>query len=82
MVHPGYGFLSERAEFAQAVIDAGLEWVGPSPEAITKLGDKIEARKIAASIGCSFGTRHRDPLNNADEALAFTFKTIWLTYCN
>ena len=48
MVHPGYGFLSERAEFAQAVIDAGLKWVGPSPSAIEKLGDKIEARKIAA----------------------------------
>lgn len=71
MVHPGYGFLSERAEFAQAVIDAGLKWVGPSPEAITKLGDKIEARKIAASVGAPLVQGTQDPLNNADEALAF-----------
>ncbi|WP_336952176.1 acetyl/propionyl/methylcrotonyl-CoA carboxylase subunit alpha [Acinetobacter sp. AS167] len=71
MVHPGYGFLSEQAEFAQAVIDAGLKWVGPSPEAITKLGDKIEARKIAASVGAPLVQGTQDPLNNADEALAF-----------
>lgn len=71
MIHPGYGFLSERAEFAQAVIDAGLKWVGPSPSAIKKLGDKIEARKIAASVGAPLVQGTQDPLNNADEALAF-----------
>ena len=71
MVHPGYGFLSERAEFAQAVIDAGLKWVGPSPSAIEKLGDKIEARKIAASVGAPLVQGTQDPLNNADEALEF-----------
>ena len=71
MVHPGYGFLSERAEFAQAVIDAGLKWVGPSPSAIEKLGDKIEARKIAASVGAPLVQGTQDPLHNADEALEF-----------
>lgn len=71
MIHPGYGFLSERAEFAQAVIDAGLKWVGPSPSAIEKLGDKIEARKIAASVGAPLVQGTQDPLNNADEALEF-----------
>ncbi|EHU1305758.1 biotin carboxylase N-terminal domain-containing protein [Acinetobacter baumannii] len=71
MVHPGYGFLSERAEFAQAVIDAGLKWVGPSPSAIEKLGDKIEARKIAASVGAPLVQGTQDPLNNADEVLEF-----------
>ncbi len=71
MIHPGYGFLSERAEFSQAVIDAGLKWVGPSPSAIEKLGDKIEARKIAASVGAPLVQGTQDPLNNADEALAF-----------
>lgn len=71
MVHPGYGFLSERAEFAQAVIDAGLKWVGPPPNAIEKLGDKIEARKIAASVGAPLVQGTQDPLNNADEALEF-----------
>ena len=71
MVHPGYGFLSERAEFAQAVIDAGLKWVGPSPSAIEKLGDKIEARKIAASVGAPLVHGTQGPLNNADEALEF-----------
>ena len=67
----GLWLLSERAEFAQAVIDAGLKWVGPSPSAIEKLGDKIEARKIAASVGAPLVQGTQDPLNNADEALEF-----------
>ncbi|MEY4412203.1 MAG: hypothetical protein RL560_462, partial [Actinomycetota bacterium] len=48
-IHPGYGFLSENAQFAQAVIDAGLIWIGPPPAAISALGDKVSARKIAAA---------------------------------
>ena len=71
MVHPGYGFLFLFAEFAEVVIDAGLKWVGPSPSAIEKLGDKIEARKIAASVGAPLVQGTQDPLNNADEALEF-----------
>lgn len=67
----GLWLLSERAEFAQAVIDAGLKWVGPSPSAIEKLGDKIEARKIAASVGAPLVQGTQDPLNNADEVLEF-----------
>ena len=71
MIHPGYGFLSERAEFAQAVIDAGLKWVGPSPSAIECLGDKIAARKIAASVGAPLVQGTQEPLKNADEAVKF-----------
>ncbi|MDN6654400.1 MAG: hypothetical protein L0L01_02360 [Bifidobacterium crudilactis] len=50
-IHPGYGFLSENADFAQAVIDAGLVWIGPPPEVIRLLGDKVQARRIAAEVG-------------------------------
>lgn len=50
-VHPGYGFLSENTDFAQAVLDAGLVWIGPSPHTIRILGDKVEARRIAAEVG-------------------------------
>ncbi len=60
---------------------AGLKWVGPSPSAIEKLGDKIEARKIAASAGAPLSSRQQDPLNNADEALEFC-KAVWFTYCD
>lgn len=70
-VHPGYGFLSERAEFAKAVIDAGLIWVGPSPEVITSLGDKVEARRIAEKVGAPLVKGSDGPLASAAEAVAF-----------
>ncbi|MCA1408604.1 ATP-grasp domain-containing protein [Ensifer sp. IC3342] len=70
-VHPGYGFLSERSEFAQAVIDAGLTWVGPAPDVITALGDKVEARRIAAKVGAPLVKGSDGPLNSAAEAIAF-----------
>lgn len=70
-VHPGYGFLSERAEFAQAVIDAGLIWVGPSPSVIMSLGDKVEARRIAQAVGAPLVKGTPGPLANAAEAIAF-----------
>ncbi|AFL50366.1 acetyl-CoA/propionyl-CoA carboxylase biotin carboxyl carrier protein [Sinorhizobium fredii] len=70
-VHPGYGFLSERAEFARAVIDAGLTWVGPAPEVITALGDKVEARRIAAKVGAPLVKGSDGPLASAAEAVDF-----------
>lgn len=70
-VHPGYGFLSERAEFAQAVIDAGLAWVGPPPAVITALGDKVMARGIAAKVGAPLVKGSDGPLRSAAEAVAF-----------
>lgn len=70
-VHPGYGFLSERAEFARAVIDAGLTWVGPSPDVITMLGDKVEARRIAERVGAPLVKGSGGPLASAAEAVAF-----------
>lgn len=70
-VHPGYGFLSENAEFAQQVIDAGLTWIGPSPEAITKLGDKVAARHIAQKVGAPLVPGTPDPVESADEVLSF-----------
>jgi acetyl-CoA/propionyl-CoA carboxylase biotin carboxyl carrier protein len=70
-IHPGYGFLSERAEFAQAVIDVGLTWVGPSPEVIRALGDKVEARRIAAKVGAPLVKGSDGPLPSAAEAVDF-----------
>lgn len=70
-VHPGYGFLSERAEFAQAVIDAGLIWVGPAPDVISALGDKVEARRIAARVGAPLVKGSDGPLASAAEAITF-----------
>ena len=70
-VHPGYGFLSESAAFAQAVIDAGLTWIGPSPSAIATLGDKVQARKLALKVGAPLVAGTADPVNNAGEVLAF-----------
>jgi len=70
-VHPGYGFLSENADFAQAVIDAGLIWIGPPPAAIKALGDKVSARKIAAKAGAPLVAGTADPVDNHDEIIAF-----------
>ena len=70
-VHPGYGFLSENADFAQAVIDAGLIWIGPSPQSIRDLGDKVTARHIAARAQAPLVPGTPDPVQNADEVVAF-----------
>ena len=70
-VHPGYGFLSENADFAQAVIDAGLIWIGPPPSAISALGDKVSARRIAALAGAPLVAGTKDPVTGHDEVLAF-----------
>ncbi len=70
-VHPGYGFLSENADFAQAVIDAGLIWIGPPPAAIRALGDKVSARKIAAKAGAPLVAGTADPVDSHDEIIAF-----------
>jgi acetyl-CoA/propionyl-CoA carboxylase biotin carboxyl carrier protein len=70
-VHPGYGFLSENADFAQAVIDAGLIWIGPSPQSIRDLGDKVTARHIAARAQAPLVPGTPDPVKDADEVVAF-----------
>ena len=70
-VHPGYGFLAENAEFAQAVIDAGLIWIGPSPEAIERLGDKVSARHVAEKVGAPLAPGTLNPVSGADEVIAF-----------
>ncbi|MFT4041835.1 MAG: acetyl/propionyl/methylcrotonyl-CoA carboxylase subunit alpha [Gordonia sp. (in: high G+C Gram-positive bacteria)] len=70
-IHPGYGFLSENADFAQAVIDAGLIWIGPSPQSIRDLGDKVTARHIALRADAPMAPGTKDPVRNADEVVAF-----------
>ncbi|MGV0655050.1 acetyl/propionyl/methylcrotonyl-CoA carboxylase subunit alpha [Mycolicibacterium thermoresistibile] len=70
-IHPGYGFLSENADFAQAVIDAGLIWIGPSPQSIRDLGDKVTARHIAARAKAPLVPGTADPVKDADEVVAF-----------
>ncbi|MDD2858103.1 MAG: biotin carboxylase N-terminal domain-containing protein [Candidatus Nanopelagicales bacterium] len=70
-VHPGYGFLSENADFAQAVVDAGLTWIGPPPAAIRSLGDKVSARHIAQKAGAPQVPGTADPVQNANEVVAF-----------
>ncbi len=70
-VHPGYGFLSENADFAQAVIDAGITWIGPPPEAIAALGDKTTARHIALKIGAPMAPGTPDPVTGVEEVVAF-----------
>ncbi|MEV4005011.1 biotin carboxylase N-terminal domain-containing protein [Actinomadura sp. NPDC049753] len=70
-VHPGYGFLSESAEFAQAVIDEGLVWIGPPPSAIDLLGDKVRARRVAREQGAPLAPGTPEPVPGAAEAVAF-----------
>ena len=70
-VHPGYGFLAENAGFAQAVLDAGLIWIGPPPPAIEALGDKVKARHIAQKVGAPLVAGTTDPVDGADEVIAF-----------
>jgi acetyl-CoA/propionyl-CoA carboxylase biotin carboxyl carrier protein len=70
-VHPGYGFLSENAEFAQAVIDAGLVWIGPPPQAIRDLGDKVTARHIARQAGAPLVPGTTEPAKGAEEVVEF-----------
>jgi acetyl-CoA/propionyl-CoA carboxylase biotin carboxyl carrier protein len=70
-VHPGYGFLAENADFARAVIGAGLIWIGPSPDAIERLGDKVSARHVAEKVGAPLAPGTLNPVADADEVLAF-----------
>ncbi|MBC6458682.1 acetyl/propionyl/methylcrotonyl-CoA carboxylase subunit alpha [Actinomadura sp. HBU206391] len=70
-VHPGYGFLAENADFATAVTEAGLTWIGPPPAAITTLGDKVQARHIAQKVGAPLVPGTADPVSDADEVVAF-----------
>ena len=70
-VHPGYGFLSENADFAQAVLDAGLIWIGPSPQSIRNLGDKVTARHIAVRAGAPLVPGTQEPVSGPDEVVAF-----------
>src|SRR5213078_2976245 len=70
-VHPGYGFLSENADFARAVLDAGLIWIGPSPQSIRDLGDKVTARHIAMRAGAPLVPGTSDPVSGPDEVVAF-----------
>lgn len=70
-IHPGYGFLSENAEFAQKVIDAGLTWIGPSPESIAALGDKVTARHIAEAAQAPMAPGTKNPVAGANEVVAF-----------
>ena len=70
-VHPGYGFLAENAEFARAVIGAGMIWIGPSPEAIESLGDKVTARHVAEKVGAPLAPGTPGPVETAEEVIAF-----------
>lgn len=70
-IHPGYGFLAENAEFARRVIDAGMIWIGPSPEAIEALGDKVTARHVAEKVGAPLAPGTLEPVSGPDEVLAF-----------
>ena len=73
-VHPGYGFLAENADFARAVISAGMKWIGPSPEAIERLGDKVSARHVAEKVGAPLAPGTMNPMDSTKEVLGFVAK--------
>jgi acetyl-CoA/propionyl-CoA carboxylase biotin carboxyl carrier protein len=73
-VHPGYGFLAENADFARAVTSAGMKWIGPSPEAIERLGDKVSARHVAEKVGAPLAPGTLNPVDSAKEVLEFVAK--------
>ncbi|MGK3955119.1 acetyl/propionyl/methylcrotonyl-CoA carboxylase subunit alpha [Arthrobacter sp. R4] len=73
-IHPGYGFLAENAQFAAKVIEAGITWIGPSPDAISALGDKVQARHIAEKVGAPQVPGTADPVESAEEILEFVDK--------
>lgn len=73
-IHPGYGFLAENADFARAVIAAGITWIGPSPEAIERLGDKVSARHVAEKVGAPLAAGTLNPVSGAEEVLEFVAK--------
>ncbi|VXC62104.1 Biotin carboxylase / Biotin carboxyl carrier protein [Arthrobacter sp. 9AX] len=73
-IHPGYGFLAENAQFAARVIEAGITWIGPSPDAISALGDKVQARHIAEKVGAPLVPGTADPVESAEEILDFVDK--------
>src|SRR5258705_5442038 len=73
-VHPGYGFLSENADFAQAVMDAGITWIGPTPQAIRDLGDKVTARHIAQRAGAPLVPGTPEPVKGPDEVITFALE--------
>lgn len=70
-IHPGYGFLSENADFAQAVMDSGIIWIGPNPDSIRQLGDKVSARKVAESVGAPLAPGTINPVESVDEVREF-----------
>lgn len=70
-IHPGYGFLAENADFAEAVITAGITWIGPSPDAIRRLGDKVSARHVAEKVGAPLAPGTLNPVTSADDVLDF-----------
>jgi acetyl-CoA/propionyl-CoA carboxylase, biotin carboxylase, biotin carboxyl carrier protein len=70
-IHPGYGFLAENADFARAVIDAGIIWIGPTPDAIERLGDKVSARHVAEKVGAPLAPGTINPVTSAEEILEF-----------
>src|SRR5699024_103031 len=70
-IHPGYGFLAENADFAQAVIDAGIIWIGPPPSSIHALGDKVAARHLAQKLGAPLAPGTTDPVESSREVIEF-----------